>query len=620
MRTPHAPLPRACALALLSLLTAAGLRTASAQPTAIGSPILGTQFGDRAGESVALSADGTTVAIGAPNHDFGATDAGRVTVYVNVNGAWQVLGNVIDGTSFDEYVGAAVDLSANGRRLVVGAPRWNRPNTGSARDHGRVRVYDYDALQDLWVQVGNDLEGVNSTEQFGGAVAIDDSGTRIVVAAKLAIGVGGQRQGYVAVYQLANGSWLEVARETGRTADDQFGASVDMNAAGTMFVVGAPIADNGPGGLATGEVAVFSEVIPGAWSLQGGYLVGDAADDEFGHAVAMSPDGSRIAVGAPFYDGLFARSNSGRVRVYQLTGQNYTVAGSPLDGAGFSDRFGIAVALSQDGTELVVGIQNDDVGGLDRGAARVYEEAGGTWTQTAVTSGNGNGREYGYAVALTPDASTLAVSEPTSRLSTTVAGRVDVYGLGAPLPVELTSFTASLSRSSRFAKTGPAAGPIVELAWTTATERDAAYFAVERSGDGEAWTTVAEVDAAGNTDARTAYAHNDLTPLPGESYYRLRQVDFDGVEAYSSAAVVYVGAGVQGLADVRVFPNPARDYVELLGLPADATAELRDLAGRRVGVAHVGAGRLDLVGVPTGVYVLALRSGSGVVAQRVVVE
>ncbi|RZL16776.1 MAG: hypothetical protein EOO62_00230, partial [Hymenobacter sp.] len=96
----------------------------------------------------------------------------------------------------------------------------------------------------------------------------------------------------------------------------------------------------------------------------------------------------------------------------------------------------------------------------------------------------------------------------------------------APLPVQLLSFTAARQ------------GSAVRAAWATASEVNSAYFVVERSADGHTYADVQRVAAQGSSVSRHDYAALDALPLPGTSYYRLRQVDQDGTVAYSSTVAV----------------------------------------------------------------------------------
>ncbi|MDO7877818.1 Ig-like domain-containing protein, partial [Hymenobacter sp. ASUV-10] len=177
-------------------------------------------------------------------------------------------------------------------------------------------------------------------------------------------------------------------------------------------------------------------------------------------------------------------------------------------------------------------------------------------------------------------------------------------GSSAPLPVELTSFTAT------------AEGSTARLAWVTASEKNAARFEVERSADGKQFGKIGNVTAQGSTARRSAYAFVDATPPAGTSYYRLRQVDRDGSASYSPVRALTIG----GQASLTLYPNPARTAVAVAGLRAGASVEVFDALGRAVARATAdaaGTARLALPsGLAAGVYVVR----SGTQARRLTVE
>ncbi|GAB4408166.1 MAG: hypothetical protein OHK0039_11030 [Bacteroidia bacterium] len=109
----------------------------------------------------------------------------------------------------------------------------------------------------------------------------------------------------------------------------------------------------------------------------------------------------------------------------------------------------------------------------------------------------------------------------------------------ANFPVELLTFEA-----------WPENG-VVELEWATLTEQGASHFIVERSVDGEYFSHVATLTAAGNSTELQSYRTTDHDPYRGRSYYRLRQVDIDGAFSYSQIEIV----DIEGR-EVRIFPNP----------------------------------------------------------------
>lgn len=120
-----------------------------------------------------------------------------------------------------------------------------------------------------------------------------------------------------------------------------------------------------------------------------------------------------------------------------------------------------------------------------------------------------------------------------------------VMGTVAPLPVSLVAFSASQQDAA------------VALRWATATELNNKGFEVQRSADGVAFTTLAFVPGAGNSQARRTYSYLDAQPLTTISYYRLKQLDADGKVAYSPVQTVQARLGQAA----SVFPNPATTQV-----------------------------------------------------------
>ena len=96
----------------------------------------------------------------------------------------------------------------------------------------------------------------------------------------------------------------------------------------------------------------------------------------------------------------------------------------------------------------------------------------------------------------------------------------------------------------------------MQVAWATASERNSAYFVVERSANGRAFSEIKRVEAQHSSTSRHDYGTLDTAPLAGTSYYRLRQVDQDGTTAYSNIATVRFD-GKAGAPALLAYPNPA---------------------------------------------------------------
>ncbi len=241
-------------------------------------------------------------------------------------------------------------------------------------------------------------------------------------------------------------------------AADAFGASLALSSDGTTLVIGAPGEDSAAISIGgdqasdaagdAGAVFVFVRSATG-WTQQA-YLkpanASGTANDRFGHAVAVSADGSTVAVGAIGEDSSSSGINptpnnnagsAGAVYVFARTDATWAQQGflkaSNADG---DDQFGFSVALAGDGGTLAVGARNEDSSattingaqtdenpqiGVDYGATYVFVRAGASWLQQAyVKASNASGADvFGTAVALSFDGDTLAVGTPNQDSSAT---------------------------------------------------------------------------------------------------------------------------------------------------------------------------------------------------------
>jgi hypothetical protein len=133
------------------------------------------------------------------------------------------------------------------------------------------------------------------------------------------------------------------------------------------------------------------------------------------------------------------------------------------------------------------------------------------------------------------------------------------------LPIELLDFTAALN-----------ADKTVLLSWKTASEFNNRQFDLERSSDGVDFEMIASVAAKGNKNGSsvTTYEYTDAMPLPGISYYRLKQIDLD--ETFKRYKAISVETGENTHILFRVFPNPNNGTfkISLDGLRNNAQGEI----------------------------------------------
>lgn len=185
----------------------------------------------------------------------------------------------------------------------------------------------------------------------------------------------------------------------------------------------------------------------------------------------------------------------------------------------------------------------------------------------------------------------------------------DVSWLPAPMPVEMTSFNARNVDNS------------VHLDWATASELNNSHFELEVSQDGRQFEYVVKVQGNGTTLNAQSYEYIHQNPANGVSYYRLKQVDFDGAFEYSEVRSVRV----EGENNIRITPSAAISQieVEVNTLIANNTSiRIIDMMGRNVlSTTFDGDSNskvIDVVDLSKGHYIVHVQAGAEVMTQRFV--
>jgi len=165
------------------------------------------------------------------------------------------------------------------------------------------------------------------------------------------------------------------------------------------------------------------------------------------------------------------------------------------------------------------------------------------------------------------------------------------------LPVKLISFTGEMKKG------------VVVLNWATATEINNDKFIIERSINLYDWETIGEVAGAGNSSSVINYNFTDYAPFEGMTYYRLQQVDFDGVYSYSKVIAVESGNYM-----ISVTPNPFYDVLTIKSnLKGDMDISIHDVLGRLMyhtnRKSNDGSATIYPV-LPSGAYVITIQTGA----------
>ncbi len=416
-------------------------------------PLPGVDFGDLFGFGVSL--DGDRLAIGAPGDD-GAdgslTNVGAVYLFTfaDTSFAAPVLSAVVGsgytggrnlsvgGLEAGDQFGFSVSLT--GTRLAVGAP-FDDGLSNAAPDSGAVYLFSFldlafnasSTLGVLGTGYGGtaslDVANVEADDRFGTSVSLDRTSNRLAVGASHDDGSSNTAMDSGAVYlfsftdaqfsdptvesiigfNYSGGKNLSVGQ---LVTDDLFGYSVSLE--GTQLAIGAP-GDDGDSGSATDAGAVYlvsfadaafnSPLVEGI--IGSGYLgtkdfdVPGFSEDRLGDSVSLG--GNRLAVGAPFNDGVAAGLfNNGAVYLFTFADTSFSSPGlAAIIGAdhgslggrnlsvpqlGFNDNFG---KVSLDGNRLVVGAPRDE------GRSNTLGNAGAAYLFTFEDDAFNTGRQVG---------------------------------------------------------------------------------------------------------------------------------------------------------------------------------------------------------------------------------
>ena len=378
------------------------------------------------GNTASISADGNTIAVGAPHEasaatgingnqkDDSASNAGAVYVYTRDGGNWVQQAYIkASNTGSGDYFGSSVDLSADGNTLAVAA-HWE------ASDAKGIN--------------GNQAD--NSIPQAGAVYIFTRSGGRWT------------QQAYI---KSSNTGEKMVGEElVGGGDGDQFGFSLALSADGDTLAVGAVGEDSTATGIngnqadnaAVSAGAVYTFRRTGSTWTQQAYIKPQtpamfAAGDLFGFSLGLSADGNTLAVGvydeggsARGVNGMVdnMRGGSGAAYIFSRTGATWTqqayIKTSISEGG---DSWGVSLALSDDGNTLALGSVDEDCTAtgvnppgcdtdiktdVSTGAVAIFIRRGTTWSQQALLKSSNTGVEdwFGVKLALSGDGNALVVT------------------------------------------------------------------------------------------------------------------------------------------------------------------------------------------------------------------
>ena len=430
----------------------------------------------RDGQTMAVGSDGDSSAATGVNGngaDTGAPNAGSVHVFARSGGSWTQQAYIkASNTNASDYFGLAIALSDDGSTLAVGAASEGSNAVGvngnqadnSAASAGAAYVFTRSGntwSQQAYIKASN----TGAADQFGRSVALSADGGTLAVGARGeasgASGVdpaGGQADnsatsaGAAYVFTRSGPTWSQQAyiKASNASASANFGESVSLSQDGQTLAVGA-FAENS-GAAMSGAAYVFVRTGP-TWSEQAFFKASNAdAGDRFGASVALSGDGQTLAVGADIESGNGSgptdnsAHGAGAAYVFTRAGNAWSEqAYLKAPTTDVNDSFGARLSISTDGSTLLVSAFGEDsnASGLggdpannsveSNGAAYLFTRSGATWTHSRYIKPVVGSvlQQFGASVSISGDGRSIAVGSQGDNSSSTGVGG-DKNNTGAP--------------------------------------------------------------------------------------------------------------------------------------------------------------------------------------------
>jgi hypothetical protein len=525
----------------------------------LGNHVNGTNLFDLFGTTVSLDRTGTILAIGATGNDAGGSEAGQVKIFELVDTTWIQRGSNING-SVSDYSGTSLNLSADGKRIAIGAPQ-----DFMLGGFGGAKVYAWNNT--TWIQLGASLTSPNFFDFYGETVSLSGDGNKLAVGARGI--VAGNENGLVEVYEWSGIAW-QIIGDTlkGDSASDEFGTTVALSYDGNALLVGAPKARISPSRSGLTRLYEYKEIpciasssnitltICGTsyispsgnytYTTSGTYLdtipnaincdsvitinltlsainktvavngnVFTAADSTATYqwldcannkqAIAGATNRSQVALGCVGntlnYAVQLTKDGCVDTSTCQQITINWAQLGLDIDGEAADDYSGYSVSLSASGDILAIGAYLNEGNGTNSGHVRVYNWNGSAWEQRGADIDGEAEEDYsGYSVSLSASGDILAIG---AYLNEGNIGHVRVYSWNG---------TAWVQRGVDIdgESAGDASGRSVSL---SASGDILAIGAIYNDGNGSdagqvrvyTWNGVAWVQRGADIDGKTSY-------------------------------------------------------------------------------------------------------------------
>jgi hypothetical protein len=258
------------------------------------------------------------------------------------------------------------------------------------------------------------------------------------------------------------------------------------------------------------------------------------------------------------------------------------------------------------GNTLTLWVDSDTVLGENTDAELKYDSGGSTlyfWTNGTYNTST-PGANWQIVITIPNGATNVSFQLANKNQS---GSRYGFTGfIYSPLSVENLNFHISSNNHKN------------NLLWSTASETNNDYFEILHSSTGKDFHVIGMVKGAGTSNTMQQYRFTHENPARGRSYYRLRQVDYDGKYEYSPVRSVVSDLKKK---DIQIAPNPATDHISIIydGSSTGFDMTIRDITGRTIAnYKNYNGETLDISDISYGSYTITIVAGGVSTTQRLV--
>jgi Secretion system C-terminal sorting domain/G8 domain len=191
--------------------------------------------------------------------------------------------------------------------------------------------------------------------------------------------------------------------------------------------------------------------------------------------------------------------------------------------------------------------------------------------------------------------------------ATSTTGNIDLLGTGfifGNLPAVWQDFNLFRTSDNQ-----------VQMVWVTSHETGTRIFNIERSRNAQTWDLIGEIESPGSPGSQNIYNFVDSDPGYGIVYYRVKEIDPDGLYKFSSVRSLRMDASI---VEHKIFPNPARSVVQVSHMKVpDSQSKLfiYNVNGQTIRVINLSSGSsfetIDISGLQNGMYLIQIRYSDG---------